>query len=221
MACTTLESMNGREVVRCGWCSVTQFKTQNGLCRACHKPFDTLPALVPTPNNRPPDRPAMPACGTLITRLPGVITDIRRSRGLSQYKLAKRIGMKCCHYVSRIEHGDVTPTVMVLERVGVALLVNTSQIIQLAEEPGIKVDGMFRAVEPNIGARIPHVLDVVIQETGMKVFDLAWKMGVAPSCLYNTLHGKKSVPRLPSLQVWAGACSTTVHAIIRRAEEGV
>ena len=37
---TTLVSVETREVVRCEYCSLMQYRTSNSLCRKCHKPLD-------------------------------------------------------------------------------------------------------------------------------------------------------------------------------------
>jgi len=37
---TTLVSVDTREVVRCDYCKLVQYRTVNSLCRKCHKPLD-------------------------------------------------------------------------------------------------------------------------------------------------------------------------------------
>ena len=40
----SLASVETREVVRCDYCSLVQYRTSNSLCRKCHRPLD-IPTL--------------------------------------------------------------------------------------------------------------------------------------------------------------------------------
>ena len=44
---TSLVSVETREVVRCEYCRLMQYRTSNSICRKCHKPLDfEEPALL-------------------------------------------------------------------------------------------------------------------------------------------------------------------------------
>src|SRR5208283_4249016 len=124
---TSLVSVESREVVRCDYCRLTQYRTSNSLCRRCHKPLDfeelapLTPQLVtsqPTPND-----------GEAGMQVAGQVRELRRARHLSQRQLAGRMQVPRT-YISKIENSKAIPTLGSLERLAAALEVNICQLIR-------------------------------------------------------------------------------------------
>jgi ribosome-binding protein aMBF1 (putative translation factor) len=99
---TTLVSVETREVVRCDYCSLVQFRTTNSLCRKCHKPLDVEEPVVLTPQlvvSSP-----VPASAEAGLQVAGQVREIRKARHLSQRQLAGRMQVPRT-YISKIENG--------------------------------------------------------------------------------------------------------------------
>ncbi len=124
---TTLVSVETREVVRCDFCSLVQYRTSNSLCRKCHRrldieePVPLTPQLVATV--------PVTITGEAGMQVAGQVREIRRARHLSQRQLASRMQVPRT-YISKIENGKAIPTLGSLERLAVALEVNMSQLIR-------------------------------------------------------------------------------------------
>lgn len=123
---TTPVCVETREVVRCEYCKLVQFRTSNSLCRKCRKPLDfeeppRLPQLVASPlAGNPAD------AGLQVAKQ---VRDIRRARHMSQRQLAGRM-MVPRTYISKIENGKAIPTLGSLERLAAALGVHVSQLVR-------------------------------------------------------------------------------------------
>jgi transcriptional regulator with XRE-family HTH domain len=119
-------SVETREVVRCEFCRLTQFKTNNSLCRKCHRPLDIeepvplMPQLVESPT---------PGCAEAGLQVAGQVREIRRLRHLSQRQLAGRMQVPRT-YISKIENGKAIPTLGSLERLANALEVDISKLVR-------------------------------------------------------------------------------------------
>jgi transcriptional regulator with XRE-family HTH domain len=124
---TTLVSVETREVVRCEYCRLMQYRTNNSLCRKCHKPLDIeepihlAPQLVISSSGQP----AEDAGSQVATQ----VRDIRRARHLSQRQLAGRMQVPRT-YISKIENGKAIPTLGSLERLAAALEVDVSKLVR-------------------------------------------------------------------------------------------
>jgi transcriptional regulator with XRE-family HTH domain len=124
---TTLVSVETREVLRCDFCSLVQYRTSNSLCRKCRRPLDIeepaplTPQLVMTP----------PVASTAEAGLQvaGQVREIRRARHLSQRQLAGRMQVPRT-YISKIENGKAIPTLGSLERLASALEVEVSALVR-------------------------------------------------------------------------------------------
>ncbi|MGA3048086.1 MAG: helix-turn-helix domain-containing protein [Terracidiphilus sp.] len=125
---TTLVSVETREVVRCDFCSLVQYRTTNSLCRKCHRPLDVeepapaAPQLVPSPS-------APPASAEAGLQVAGQVREIRKARHLSQRQLAGRMQVPRT-YISKIENGKAIPTLGSLERLADALQVDVCQLVR-------------------------------------------------------------------------------------------
>jgi len=124
---TTLASVETREVVRCDYCSLVQYRTTNSICRKCHKPLDieepARPALQLVPH---PSAPPSAEAGLQVAHQ---VREIRRARHLSQRQLAGRMQVPRT-YISKIENGKAIPTLGSLERLANALEVDISQLVR-------------------------------------------------------------------------------------------
>ena len=127
MMATTVESVETREVVRCDFCRLVQYRTSNSLCRKCHRPLDTeepaplAPQLVTTP-------PAASSAEAGL-QVAAQVREIRRARHLSQRQLASRMQVPRT-YISKIENGKAIPTLGSLERLAEALEVDLCQLVR-------------------------------------------------------------------------------------------
>jgi transcriptional regulator with XRE-family HTH domain len=126
---TNQVSMETREVVRCNYadCNIVQFKTNNSLCRRCHRPLEVEEPvrLGPVAVDFHPADPATEAG----LKVAGQVKDIRRARHMSQRQLAGRMQVPRT-YISKIENGKAIPTLGSLQRLAVALGVDVRQLVQ-------------------------------------------------------------------------------------------
>ncbi len=115
-----------REVIRCKVCGLVQFRTRAGNCRRCVR---LLPPKVeflippPAPQELPgddrqlfekwPNRETVENIGQRIRQL-------RESRGMTQSQLQARSRVSRS-YLSRIESGQMTPSLGTLEKISEAL----------------------------------------------------------------------------------------------------
>ena len=123
---TTLASIEAREVLRCGHCSLVQFRTMSALCRRCRKslemeePEPVMPAAASISHE-----PEAEEGGLQVAR---AVRDARRGRNLSQRQLAGRMQVPRT-YISKIENGKAMPTLSSLERLATALEVDMCNLL--------------------------------------------------------------------------------------------
>jgi transcriptional regulator with XRE-family HTH domain len=104
-----------------------QYRTNNSLCRKCHRPLDIEEPvqLAPQLVTNPP----VPASAEAGLQVAGQVREIRRARHLSQRQLAGRMQVPRT-YISKIENGKAIPTLGSLERLASALEVNVCQLVR-------------------------------------------------------------------------------------------
>jgi transcriptional regulator with XRE-family HTH domain len=124
---TTLVSVETREVVRCDYCSLVQYRTTNSLCRKCRRPLDVEEPVRPVLQLVP--HPSAPPSAEAGLQVAGQVRDIRKARHLSQRQLAGRMQVPRT-YISKIENGKAIPTLGSLERLAKALEVDISQLVR-------------------------------------------------------------------------------------------
>jgi transcriptional regulator with XRE-family HTH domain len=124
---TTLVSVDAREVVRCEFCTLVQFRTINSLCRKCRRPLDVEEPelLAPQLVSCSPESASAEAG----LQVAGQVREIRKARHLSQRQLAGRMQVPRT-YISKIENGKAIPTLGSLERLASALEVDVSQLVR-------------------------------------------------------------------------------------------
>lgn len=124
---TTLVSVETREVVRCDFCSLVQYRTRDSLCRKCHRPLDIeepaplAPQLVKSASSGNAEEAGL--------QVAAQVREIRRARHMSQRQLASRMQVPRT-YISKIENGKAIPTLGSLERLAVALEVGVHQLVR-------------------------------------------------------------------------------------------
>jgi transcriptional regulator with XRE-family HTH domain len=124
---TTLASVDTREVVRCDFCSLVQYRTANSHCRKCRRPLDVEEPVRPVLQLVP--HPTTPPSAEAGLQVAAQVRDIRKARHLSQRQLAGRMQVPRT-YISKIENGKAIPTLGSLERLAAALGVDISQLVR-------------------------------------------------------------------------------------------
>jgi transcriptional regulator with XRE-family HTH domain len=153
---TDLVSVDPREVVRCDYCKLVQYRTNNSLCRKCHKALDIEePASAGAANIGIHAVVSSTEAGLQVA---GRVREIRRARHLSQRQLAGRMQVPRT-YISKIENGKAIPTLGSLERLAEALEVGICQLVrdsrsQREEEVAAILDDPFLA---EIAALLPNL----------------------------------------------------------------
>ena len=124
---TTLVSVETREVVRCNFCRLVQYRPSCSKCLRCHRPLDIEePAqLAPQLVTSSP----VPASAEAGLQVAAQVREVRRARHLSQRRLAGRMQVPRT-YISKIENSKAIPTLGSLERLAAALEVNICQLIR-------------------------------------------------------------------------------------------
>ena len=115
-----------REVVRCGVCGLVQYRTRTDNCRRCLRLLPPkVTFVIPTPSpegtagadsqsgDEWPNRETVENIGQRIRQL-------RESRGMTQSQLQARSRVSRS-YLSRIESGQMTPSLGTLEKIAEAL----------------------------------------------------------------------------------------------------
>ncbi len=129
------EAMNSlemdREVIRCKTCGLVQYRTRTGNCRRCVRALpQRLEFLIP-----PPAPPEEAAAETTSERFANQMTvenigqrirQLRESRGMTQSQLQSRSKVSRS-YLSRIESGQMTPSLGTLEKISEALNVGLNR----------------------------------------------------------------------------------------------
>jgi len=127
MTTTTPISAEAREVVRCDFCSLVQYRTNNSMCRKCHKPLDVQETAAAKPQED--EQPVVDSFCEAGLQVAAQVREIRRARHLSQRQLAARMEVPRT-YISKIENGKAIPTLGSLERLAEALNVNVCQLVR-------------------------------------------------------------------------------------------
>ncbi len=115
-----------RDVIRCITCGMVQYRTRSGNCRRClHLLTPKMDFLIPPPEPQEvpgddrqlfekwPNRETVENIGQRIRQL-------RESRGMTQSQLQARSRVSRS-YLSRIESGQMTPSLGTLEKISEAL----------------------------------------------------------------------------------------------------
>ena len=102
-----------REVLRCLYCELNQFRAANDRCRKCHATYVMPPPVAPT--------------GLNVGMAVRIIRSMRRWR---QRDLAEKLD-KPRTWITKIENGNIAPTVDSVQRLADALNVNIQDLLSL------------------------------------------------------------------------------------------
>lgn len=122
---TTLAPVDSREVVRCDYCHLVQFRTSNNLCRKCKVSLDEEPEPIVV---QAPPVPMPMRHGHSQLQVASAIRTLRQRNGMSQRQLAARMNVPRT-YVSKIENEKATPTLSSMERLATALGVTVPDLL--------------------------------------------------------------------------------------------
>ncbi len=143
-----------REVVRCKVCQLVQYRTRAGNCRRCLR---LLPARVeflipPPPVQDLPgdDRQLMEDWhnSDTVEHIGERIRQLRESRGMTQSQLqsSSRVSRS---YLSRIESGQMTPSLGTLEKISEALSVGLSRFfVTESDAEALMEDPFIQGLRP-------------------------------------------------------------------------
>jgi transcriptional regulator with XRE-family HTH domain len=129
------ENMNtlelDREVIRCKTCALVQYKTRTGNCRRCLRVLpQRLEFLIPPP--APPEETGaelqqeLRANQETVENIGQRIRQLRESRAMTQSQLQSSSKVSRS-YLSRIESGQMTPSLGTLEKISEALSVGLNR----------------------------------------------------------------------------------------------
>src|SRR5438270_1961404 len=120
-----------REVIRCKTCGLVQYRTRTGNCRRCVRALpQRLEFLIPPP--APPEEAAAETTAEKFVNQETVenigqrIRQLRESRSMTQSQLQSRSKVSRS-YLSRIESGQMTPSLGTLEKISEALNVGLNR----------------------------------------------------------------------------------------------
>src|SRR5439155_1203275 len=120
-----------REVIRCKTCGLVQYRTRTGNCRRCVRALpQRLEFLIPPPEPAE-EAAAEPASQKLVNQqtvenIGQRIRQLRESRSMTQSQLQSRSKVSRS-YLSRIESGQMTPSLGTLEKISEALNVGLNR----------------------------------------------------------------------------------------------
>jgi transcriptional regulator with XRE-family HTH domain/ribosomal protein S14 len=120
-----------RDVIRCQLCGLVQYRTRTGFCRRCLRLLPPLLAVT-LPAPEPPQEEAIEPQGAswpnlqTVERIGDRVRQLREWRGMTQSQLQSRSKVSRS-YLSRIESGQMTPSLGTLEKISEALGVGLSR----------------------------------------------------------------------------------------------
>jgi transcriptional regulator with XRE-family HTH domain/ribosomal protein S14 len=151
---TPQEVETDREVIRCQSCGLVQYRTKTGNCRRCLRalppPIEAIapPAVAQElPGDERqlfenwPNRETVENIGLRIRQL-------REARGMTQSQLQARSGVSRS-YLSRIESGQMTPSLGTLEKIAESLGVGLNRFfIPATKSEALLEDPFIQGVRP-------------------------------------------------------------------------
>jgi transcriptional regulator with XRE-family HTH domain len=117
------EAASDRDVLRCQLCGLVQYRTRTGYCRRCLRLLPMVQAVTLPPPQAPPEQEApsraWPNTQT-VERIGNRVRQLREWRSMTQSQLQSRSKVSRS-YLSRIESGQMTPSLGTLEKISEAL----------------------------------------------------------------------------------------------------
>jgi transcriptional regulator with XRE-family HTH domain len=152
-----------RDVIRCITCGMVQYRTRNGNCRRClHLLTPRIEFLIPPPELRElsgDERQLFEKWpnGEMVENIGQRIRQLRESRGMTQSQLQARSRVSRS-YLSRIEGGQMTPSLGTLEKLSEALCVGLNRFFV----PETKAEGLLE--DPFIQGLRPYLRQLDTQQ---------------------------------------------------------
>lgn len=120
-----------REVIRCKTCGLVQYRTRTGNCRRCVRALPQRLEFTIPPPAPAEEAAAEPASEQLVNQqtvenIGQRIRQLRESRSMTQSQLQSRSKVSRS-YLSRIESGQMTPSLGTLEKISEALNVGLNR----------------------------------------------------------------------------------------------
>jgi len=120
-----------REVIRCKTCGLVQYRTRTGNCRRCVRALPQRLEFMIPPSPPAEEAVAEPASEKLVNQqtvenIGQRIRQLRESRSMTQSQLQSRSKVSRS-YLSRIESGQMTPSLGTLEKISEALNVGLNR----------------------------------------------------------------------------------------------
>ena len=120
-----------REVIRCKTCGLVQYRTRTGNCRRCVRALPQRLEFMIPPSPPAEEAAAEPASEMLVNQqtvenIGQRIRQLRESRSMTQSQLQSRSKVSRS-YLSRIESGQMTPSLGTLEKISEALNVGLNR----------------------------------------------------------------------------------------------
>jgi transcriptional regulator with XRE-family HTH domain len=127
--CDSLEM--DREVIRCKTCGLVQYRTRTGNCRRCVRALPQrlefmIPTAVPSEEANADASSEKFANRETVENIGQRIRQLRESRSMTQSQLQSRSKVSRS-YLSRIESGQMTPSLGTLEKISEALNVGLNR----------------------------------------------------------------------------------------------
>jgi transcriptional regulator with XRE-family HTH domain len=143
-----------REVLRCKVCGLVQYRTRMGNCRRCLRllpprmsfviPVPAAPDTTSASADSPLDCPNRATVENIGQR----VRQLRESRGMTQSQLQSRSRVSRS-YLSRIESGQMTPSLGTLEKISEALGVGLNRFfIPDSHGEAVLEDPFIRCLQP-------------------------------------------------------------------------
>ncbi len=238
MATAKLAPVDGREVIKCDRCKLTQFRTRNDSCRRCRQPLsiDVEEAAVPRSANQPELILASPESSalrfknimrdrnsSLLMNFGKKLRELREINGWSQPDLALRVG--CFRtYVSKLEGRKVIPQIAMVEKLAIAFQTRPSLLVAWMEggTPLTASTALPTWTAGLIGRKIGAAIRTLRENRDMTQRELSFEVfGRESSSLSSRIahiENAYRVPGLPALEVVAHALRVKVSEIVEEAE---
>lgn len=143
-----------REVLRCQICGLVQYRTRMGNCRRCSRLLPPrMSFVIPVPAASAPasvsaDSPLGCPNRATVENIGQRVRQLRESRGMTQSQLQSRSRVSRS-YLSRIESGQMTPSLGTLEKISEALGVGLNRFfIPDSHGEAVLEDPFIRCLQP-------------------------------------------------------------------------
>lgn len=219
MSATALASIDSREVVRCDFCTLVQYRTANSLCRKCSKPLPAeeikplRPPVVEVEAKTEPE-PEIFSPTSVVVGLPKVFRDRRLSLNLSRGKFIT-LGFTRA-YVAKLEKGTI-PNFFTFQRYARGLHTRGSSLLAMIENPHPKLLEPLPCCDEAISKHIGSVLRRLRDESEKSREEFVLALGVSSSVWWRWETGK-GLPTLPFFERFASVIGKPLSIVIAEIE---